>query len=180
MQKIKAAINLAKNLRTTGAVTQTSRRCQREMCSNIDPNQAQTIVEFGAGPGNITREILDTMHAESRLYTFEVSKEFCDKLENEISDARMQVVNDGAQNLDLHVKDRPDVIISSLPLTIFSKDLRNSILQLCYERLPSGSYFSQVMYSKIHKGLLSEIFETVNITTLLSIPIENVYHCQKA
>lgn len=179
MSKIKSAIRLAKNIRTTGAINQTSRRCELEICSKVSGEANKVYAEFGAGPGNITREILSRLHPDSQLYTFEVNKEFCDRLANDIKDSRLHIINDSASNIEQHIPNKVDGIISSLPLTIIPKEVRLDIIHNAYHYLKDEGYYSQIMYSTYLKNLLYDQFDKISRTRLFSFPIENIFHCQK-
>ena len=179
ISKIKSAIRLAKNIRTTGAVNQTSRRCEIEICAKISNQPNMVYAEYGAGPGNITREILSRLHETSKLYTFEVNKDFCERLTAEIDDPRLHVVNDSASNISTHIANPVDAIVSSLPLTIIPKDIRLDIIHNAYHYLKQGGHFSQIMYSTYLKGILYDQFDIITRKKLLSFPIENIFHCQK-
>ena len=88
----KTVLAYSKNVATTGALFETSKFVVREMSNLVTPGQPQVIVELGAGHGNITEGILKRMHPDSRLFAFELHKDFCDEIEARIADKRLQVV----------------------------------------------------------------------------------------
>jgi len=71
----KSVVDFTKNVKTTGALYQTSKQIEKEICSKIDQN-TKVVVEFGTGLGNITQRILDKLPADGKLYSFEVKAEF--------------------------------------------------------------------------------------------------------
>lgn len=179
LERIKAAVRLTRHIRTTGAINQSSRRCQIEMCSKLANTPHQIIVEFGAGPGNITREILSKIHESSTLYSFELNKEFCEQLQADIHDKRLILINDSAQNLAKYLDQPADAVISSLPLTIIPKDIREAIIAAAYNQLKSNAYFSQLQYSRVLQGIITNKFQDIERRTIWTFPMENVYHCRK-
>jgi len=176
--KLTTAIQFARNLRTTGALYETSRRVELEICQKITNDPNQTYVEFGMGHGNITREILDRISPSSQLYAFEVNSEFCQHVEEHVDDDRLIIINDGAENISQHVKTKVDGIISSIPFTLFPAQKRRSILAIAKDQLKPEKFFSQVLYSSILTRLLTEFFPDTKVIKLNGIPVEHVHHCR--
>lgn len=177
--KLQTAIQFTKNLFTTGAFTETSRGVEVEICSKLPAGANKVIVEFGMGHGNITREILSKVSKDSKVYSFEVNKDFCEYVEKEIKDPRLVVVNDAAENMDKYVKGPVDAFISSIPFTFIPKEVGDEIIRLSYEKLNSGCYFSQVLYSGFHFRRFEKIFDESIKKVLVNIPLEFIYHCKK-
>ena len=59
----------------TGAISETSRKVELEICRYITKDKDVVVVEFGMGHGNITKEILNNISQNSILYAFEVKEE---------------------------------------------------------------------------------------------------------
>jgi phospholipid N-methyltransferase len=178
MNKFNTAIQLAKNLKTTGALYQTSKKLGIEISSRLPQKGVKVFVEFGLGHGNITQEILSKIDKDAKLYSFEVNEEFCTYVKKHIKDERLIIINEGAETLRKHISVPVDGIVSSLPLTFFSSEKRNDIMQSIKESLKADAYYSQIMYSKRLKKYLEETYKTVDIKTLIGIPMEYVYHCK--
>jgi len=176
--KFNTAIQFVRNLRTTGALYETSRRVELEICSKLTKDPNQTYLEFGMGHGNITREILKRIAPSSKLYSFEINKEFCQHVEEEIVDDRLIIVNDGAENVTKYVETQVDGIISSIPFTLFPAQKRKVILELTKNQLKPGKHLSQVLYSTILTKLFMEFFPETDIVKLNGIPVEHVHHCR--
>jgi len=64
--KLKTAIHLAKNIRTTGALYQTSKKVEREIGAKLTDKDNQIFVEFGLGHGNITEAVLSRIAPTSK------------------------------------------------------------------------------------------------------------------
>lgn len=178
-QKIKTAIEFTKNLLITGAFKETSRRVEIEICRNIPKDENLTIVEYGMGHGNITKEILSRMSPSSKLYTFEVNEQFCQHVEETLIDERLVIINDGAQNVKDHVTSPVDAIVASIPYTFFSEDLRKQIMEDSYELLSSERFYSQILYTRFHLKKFREVFDRCERKMLLNFPPEYIYHCYK-
>ena len=102
-KKLKTTLEFTKNLFTTGAFSETSREVEIEICRHISDKPNQVIVEYGMGHGNLTREILNKIAPTSKVYTFEVNEEFCEHVRKELKDDRLIIINDGAENMKLHI-----------------------------------------------------------------------------
>lgn len=178
-QKLKTSIAYAKNLLTTGAISETSRAVELNICKYIPTGEGRTIVEFGMGHGNITREILNTISPTSKLYAFEVKKSFCKHVSESILDPRLIIVNDGAQNLKKHIKGNIDSVISSIPFSFFGKEKGLAIIQDAHDLLEYNSYYSQVLYTKFNFKKFQEIFEECYMTSNKNTIKEYIYHCKK-
>lgn len=178
MQKIKTAFEFSKKLGTTGALFETSKKVEVEICRYIVPDTPQLIIEYGAGHGNITKAILSKMNANSKLFAFEVHPEFCEVLKS-ISDERLSVINDSAQFVDKYVQSEVDCIISSIPFSFIPNNILTDILQKSRDILSENGTISQVLYSAYHIKWYKKFFSNVSYKILLSIPIEFIYHSKK-
>lgn len=178
-QKIKTSIEFSKNLFVTGAMSETSRKVEVEICQHIPMDRDVIIVEFGMGHGNITKAILNKISPNSKLYTFEVNKEFCDYVRKSIQDERLEIINDGAENMNKLINQKIDGVISSIPFSFFSKEKGISIIQDAYDSLSNEAYYSQVLYTKFNFKKFQMIFDACEIKKFYGIPTEYIYHCQK-
>lgn len=178
-QKIKTTIEFTKNLFTTGAFMETSRKVEVEICRYLPKDKDITVVEFGMGHGNITREILNNISPASKVYAFEVKEEFCEHVRQTIKDERLIVINDGAENVKKHIEGEIYSVIASIPFSFFSKEKGLGIIQDAYDLLENQHYYSQVLYTKFNFKKFEAIFENCELKKLPNIPPEYIYHCQK-
>lgn len=178
-QKLKTRLEFAKNLFVTGAISETSRKVELEICSNIPKDKDVIVVEFGMGHGNITREILNSISLNSKLYSFEVNERFCEHVKSTILDDRLVIINDGAENMTKHINQPVHSVISSIPFTFFSKEKGIGIIQDSYDLLVSNGYYSQVLYTKFNFKKFQMIFDKCEILECPNLPTEYIYHCQK-
>jgi len=175
---LKSVIDFTKNVKTTGALYQTSKQIEKEICSKINTD-TKIVVEFGTGLGNITKRILDQMPADGKLYSFEVNAEFLEDVKELLQDDRLVLINDSAQHFEKYVKEEVDCFISSIPVTLIPKEVVKSVIQKSYDALKIGNYFCQVLYSPFHKKKFSAVFEEVKIETVASVPVGFIHHCRK-
>lgn len=174
---LKSSAKLLKNVKRTGAFTQTSKRVEKEISIHIDPGVRQVIVEFGAGPGNITKHILSRMNSESILLAFEIEEDFQKDL-NGIEDSRLQVISDSAEKLEKFLNGRKaDVIISSIPITILPKNIYITIMNAVVANLSENGRFEQVLYSN-QSSRFSKFFSDIQVKRVFNIPPATIHHCK--
>jgi phospholipid N-methyltransferase len=178
-KKLATSIQYIKNILTTGAVGQTSREVELEICAHLPKGDNKIIVEYGMGLGNITMEVLNTISPTSKLYAFEVNKDFCEKARKTINDQRLIIINSGAETLLDYIQEPVDGFISSIPFSFFSKEVSAQIIQSSYDLLREGSYFSQVLLTKFNFKKFTKVFDECEMIRLGNIPVEFIYHCRK-
>lgn len=171
------------NKSEVGAVAPSSKILGKKMYGDLDFNKAKCIVEFGPGTGVFTLEILKRMNEDALLIVFETNESFFLKLKSNIGDKRLLLVNDSAERVGDYIVangfDKADYIISSLPLTVFPKELKNSILDESKKFLKEGGEFIQFQYSLNAYKLLKEKFSGVKLKfTPVNIPPAFVYKCK--
>lgn len=179
-QKFKTSIAYTKNLFVTGAIIQSCRSVEVEICRYIPKEDYKIIVEFGMGLGNITREILNNMAPNSKLFAFEVNKNFCDQVRKTITDDRLIIINDGAENIKKHLQVEVHSVIASMPLSFFSKEKQVGIIQDVYDVLANDAYYTHSLYSKIPFRKFQNIFDSCYIEKIKdNMPTAYIYHCKK-
>ncbi|MEN6425438.1 MAG: rRNA adenine N-6-methyltransferase family protein [Phycisphaerales bacterium] len=154
-----------------GTVVQSGRTLAAKMAEEI--NDSVQVVEFGAGTGPVTREILRRLPENASLTSFEINRDFCRCLED-IDDPRLQIVNDDAIHCERYV-DQPDCIVSGLPLTLFDGRAREEILAIAGR---SGR-FIQLQYTTAVGRDLKRYFSEVRLKFVpLNFPPAFVYVCR--
>jgi len=179
MSKLKTALAFTKNVFTTGAIFETSRKVELSITSKLSDQEDLVVVEYGMGHGNITKEILNKIGPNAKVYAFEVNKKFCDLVAEQIDDPRLTIVNKGAEEIDQVVLEEVDHIVSSIPFTLFSKEKTQQIFEISYKKLKSKGSFSQVQYSKVMKKKFDKFFDRLEELTISKLPPEFIYHCYK-
>lgn len=180
-KKLKTTFEFTKNLFTTGALTETSREVEIEICSRLPEGERKVIVEYGMGHGNITREILKHISPASKVYSFEVNEKFCRHVREEIQDDRLIIINDSAEQVKKRVEEEAvDGFIASIPFTFLSNEVGARIILDSYEMLAPGGYYSQVLYTRFNYKKFTRIFDECSITKIPNIPTEYIYHCRKS
>lgn len=170
--------------KVVGAIAPSSRYLKKKMLENIDFSKTKVIIELGPGTGVFTHEIISKMPSDATLLVFEVNEAFYKRLKNNINDQRVHLIHDSAEKIDEYLKkhnlDKADVVVSSLPLAVFTTELRENILHASINALiPSGKYI-QFQYSLQARTLLKKVFKNVKISfTAFNFPPAFVYTCIK-
>lgn len=173
-----------KDKKMVGAMAPSSKYLAQKMMQNIDFNSAEVIIELGPGTGVFTDEIIEKMSETAHLLVFELNDLFFERLEKRIDHPRVHIIHDSAEHIERYIEQfqltQADVVVSSLPLAVFSEELRNLVLNASHRSLkPTGKYI-QFQYSLQSKKLLKNLYSKVSIAfTPLNFPPAFVYTCDK-
>ncbi|MCK9272351.1 methyltransferase [Candidatus Gracilibacteria bacterium] len=169
-----------KSPKTVGSFVPSSHKLISSMLKNIDFLEDLLIVEFGAGTGVITKQILKKISPNSKILVFEIHSEFIDEL-NKIKDPRVKIIHDGAQNITNYLNgEKADVIISGLPFGSLPKKLGKSILDESHKNLKLNGKFVQFQYFLQNKKDIFNTFKNHKISLqLLNFPPAFIYKCEK-
>ncbi len=171
MDSLRFARQFLRHPRQLGTPFQSGRMLARTMAEEV--GRSVRVVEFGAGTGPVTREILRRLPENGRLTCFEVNPEFCRCLER-IDDPRLCVINDDATRCGRYVS-QPDCVVSGLPLTLFDGRARETILAIARR---SGLYV-QLQYTPAMGQDIRRHFPDVRLKfVVLNFPPAFVYVCR--
>ncbi|MFC5623475.1 class I SAM-dependent methyltransferase [Algoriphagus winogradskyi] len=179
MGKSGLLLELYSNLGTTGAVTFSSKTLVKKMLTHVDFKGAKLIIELGGGDGSITKGIVSKLAPDAELLVFEISKSFCESMEKEFPQKNVRIINDSAENIGRYIEGRKaDYVLSSLPFSFFSPELKDQILSQAKISLSQSGQFIQICYSYLLKNLFKKHFSSVNTSfTLKNIPPAFVMVC---
>jgi len=167
-----------------GSVRPSSRFLAKKMLRSIDFNSDKVIIELGPGTGVFTFEIIKKMKPDAILLVFELNITFIRNLRKLIKDERVLLINDSAEKIEEYLikynLEKADVIVSSLPLSNFPDELKESIVLNSHKSLKKNGKFIQFQYSLANKEMFAAIFNKISTTfTLLNFPPAFVYTCIK-
>lgn len=168
--------------RQVGAILPTSRRAVNDMLDLTDFTGARCVVEFGAGTGVYTREILARLRPDARLVAFEVDPDLAAALEREFTDPRLRVVTDSAAEAETYLDgSRADIIVSGLPFTSLPSGLGRRILERAREALGPGGVLLVLQYSPMIQGELRRMFGAVRWRlSPFNVPPAFLFACRAA
>jgi len=130
-----------------GAVLPTQRFASNIMASEIS-SKISTVVELGAGTGQITKSIIDKKLKHENLFLVEVNKEFSEILKRKFPNAN--IYNEDAisflDKFQTRFGKKIDIIVSGIPLVSLDKNTREKICELSVENLSENGKFFQITY----------------------------------
>lgn len=136
--------------RTIGAVAPTSRGVARRIARLAAVERAQRMVEFGAGTGAITSELLAAMPDDGRLWAYEIHPPFVQHLRAAVGDPRFNVLETSAEAIgelrDREAPDGFDAIVSSIPFSLIGPEQTPVILRAARKALRPGGRFVALQY----------------------------------
>jgi len=111
----------------------------------VDWNRARVFLEYGPGVGTFTTEILRRMRPDAVLVVLETNTDFVQFLRAKLQDNRLHVVHGSAADAGAVLArlqlNRADYVISGIPYTTMSPELRESILRTTHAVLdPNGAF----------------------------------------
>ena len=171
-----------KKINTVGSLKPSSKYLIRKCLKDLDFTKNQIIVEFGAGSGNFTEEILQRITTDSKLIVYETNQNFYEHCLKKFKNYKNFEIHhlsalefDKTQSLQ---NKKVDHIISSLPLSLLNKELIDAIMQKVVLHLKSDGYFVQYQYSFEKYTYLKEKFKHVKLDFVLrNIPPSFIYKC---
>ena len=170
MKSLRFAYEFLKYPIQVGTFTQSSKVLAKKMAEQI--NGSAKVVEFGAGTGSVTTEILKRLPENGRLTCFEINSKFCKQLEK-INDSRLQIINDDAKNCE-HYVDGVDCIVSGLPLTLFAKSKKERILAITSK----SKRYIQLQYTPLLSKKMRHYFSDVKLKFVpQNVPPAFIYVC---
>lgn len=133
-----------RNPRQIGSVIPSSRYLERRVVALADIAHAKTVVELGTGTGGITRAVLATMSADTRLLGIEINPRLHQLLTG-FDDPRLIAHFGSAEQLSeilrRHQLPAPDAIISGIPFSTMDRELGSRILAAIADTLAPGGRF---------------------------------------
>ena len=170
-----------KDKQMVGAICPSTCFLGEKMIENVDFDKARMIVELGPGTGVFTELILNRMHPDAKLLAFELNDSFYRNLAKRFDDPRVQIIHDSAEKIaDYTDGKKVDAVISSLPLMVFSEELRNNVVNAAYDSLKKDGKYMQFQYSLQSKKLLQSVYKNVSVKfTMKNLPPAFVYTCSK-
>ena len=170
----------AKNISNTGAIYETSFAAAREITKYVDINKKQVIVEFGSGTGSITKLIKEKMHPDSQLYCFEANNDMVDYLRKHFQQENIIIFHKSAWEFKNNIAEPVDIVISSLPISFFSKKEMDELLVDVNDRLKKDGVFSQIVYNYFYLNKVKKKFSMLSKKTMFkNFPPAHVFHVAK-
>lgn len=162
-----------------GSFCESSKMVAQRIAKYVEIYEPETIIEYGAGNGAITREILKSIKKDAQLYAIETNQNLFRGLKNSLTDERLTLIHGNAVDARFLIPKKAktsgvDLIVSGIPFRFFSKErcfniLRNSAWML----KPEGIFLSYQTWippfitSRGFNKLLSPYFTNIKSENIL-------------
>jgi phospholipid N-methyltransferase len=176
------ASNFLRNPYMLGSIVPSSRFLVDAVLAPVDWSRARVIVEYGPGVGTFTTEILRRMRNDATLVVIETNLEFVKFLGSQLTDARLIVEHDSAQNvrgiLARHGLPGADYVVSGIPLGSMPDTLRAEIAVASREALgPAGELLVYQFTSRTLPVLRQTFRQVRRGFELRNFPPAQFFHC---
>jgi phosphatidylethanolamine/phosphatidyl-N-methylethanolamine N-methyltransferase len=133
----------------TGAIAPSSPQLARAISTSIPEHGNPVVVELGAGTGPFTAEIQRKLAGRGRHLAVEVNPKLARLLRSRFE--QTEVIEDDARHLPSLLLERglshADIVISSLPWTVFAPATQELLLNAVIDVLTPSSVFSTFAYA---------------------------------
>lgn len=175
----------------TSAIVPSSPWLAERMIEDVQLEQANVVVELGAGTGAFTRAIQRELHPAAVFVAVEINPLFANHLHRRYP--RVNVVNDSAERLGEHLQSlghtSADCVLSGLPWAGFTGEEQKRVLGAVLDILRPGGYLTTYAYNHVawlpggrrFRKLLRSSFDSVTTTRTewRNLPPAFVYRCRK-
>lgn len=126
-----------------GAIKPTSDFAAKKLAGLIEPNH-KFIIEYGAGDGALTKEILKTLPPDGLLIAVEINSSFINELKK-IQNNQLLIISNNVADIskDLAKLGLPkvDVVISGIPFSHIKAETGKEIIRNTYQSLAESGMF---------------------------------------
>lgn len=179
---LKAAIKQPLQIST---LFQTSSATVNKLLSPLHSDNHCSLLELGVGAGAVTKKAHKVMKDKGKYLGFEINTELYSFVTKKYKD--FQFVCASAEALSDYTKNRKyDLIVSTLPWSLFDDFTRKSILDEVSKHLEKGGYFKTYMVcnalvtgsGRRFRKQLEERFEVSSRWVFFNIPPAKVFECR--
>lgn len=126
--------------------------------SGISNKRNIHILELGAWYGNVTKEIIEHLHASSTLTAIEFDTTRFQELKR-FEQKNVKILHASVAHLDEYIDEKSiDCIISTLPLGSFEKSFTQEILQKISYVLKEDGKYIQYQYWMVNRSDVKKLF----------------------
>lgn len=181
-QFFKAAIKKPLQIST---LFQTAPATVSKLLSPLKQDNHCSVLELGVGAGAVTKKAYQVMKSKDKYLGFEINNDLYQFVSTKYKD--FHFVCASAEAIADYAKDKKyDLIISTLPWSLFDDFMRKSILDEISKHLEKGGYFKTYMVcnalvtgsGRRFRKQLEDRFEVSSKWVFLNMPPAKVYECR--
>lgn len=178
------ALGFLKHPNRVGGMLPSSPFLVESVLKQVDWEEANVIVEYGAGLGAFTYGLLERMRPNAQLIAFEINRDFFQFLGRTFHDARLCLVHESATEVAAVLArlglSRADYVISGIPFLTLPEEERELIVRNTYSVLRPNGKFLVYQFSGVVRPYLERVFGRVSRTfELLNILPARVFNCAR-
>jgi phospholipid N-methyltransferase len=176
------ARNFIKHPKMLGSIIPSSPFLVEHMLAHMAWEKAKVLVEYGPGVGTFTQEMLQRMRPDAVLLVLETNEDFVEFLESAYPDPRLEIVHRSAEDIEAVLEEKglgsADYIVSGIPLSTLSSDVKEGILRSTQRALTPSGAFLLYQFSPSILPHLRKVFSNVqrNFVPLNLLPA-HFYYC---
>ncbi|MCC5925714.1 MAG: hypothetical protein JJU41_04055 [Bacteroidetes bacterium] len=160
--------------KNVASVTPTSANVVNKICDRMDFSRDVVVIEYGAGTGVFTFEMMKRMSSGSRLLAFETNSDLAAMLRKH-ADERM-IISEESAELVTQVREQADLpladyVLSGIPFSFLKSDIREKLVVKTKENLKNGGHFMAYQASWLMKDTIENVFGNLDTESyLFNIP----------
>ncbi len=169
--------------RSVGAVIPSSRQLAKQITTPISFDEASCIIEYGAGTGVFTQELISNKRPETLLLVIETNESFYKTLKSKYGHLeRVHVIHGSAEHVAQYMRQyevpKVDYVVSGLPFTSLPAALSSLILGQTAKVLGQEGKFITFQYSKVKYNFFRTFFADIQIKKVhYNVPPAYVFTC---
>jgi phospholipid N-methyltransferase len=184
-QMVLFARNFFKHPKLVGWLLPSSRFLVDEVLKQVDWANTGVVVEYGAGTGTFTKEILNRLRPDGHLVALEINPEFYAFLSRSIQDPRLHLVRESAAEIDAILErlgfTQVDYVISGIPFKTLPRGVRHAIVTKTHSVLRPRGGFLVYQLSGAVLPHLEQVFGNVSRDfALLNIIPARLFYCARS
>lgn len=114
-------MNYLSKLFSTGAIRETPEKVKQTLLHEAGTQQVKTVVEIGAGKGELTEALLTNKLRFLHYYAFEIDEKACQNLQFAFPEIILKQENAFEFAAHLPPEEKIDLFLSSIPLSFYSQ-----------------------------------------------------------
>lgn len=173
-----------KHPRDIGAIIPSSKQLTKRMMDAISFQNATCIVEYGAGTGAFTKQLIINRDPHTTLLIIERNKQFYEILCRKYGHFNnVYIVHGSAEYIDDYMKQfsisKIDYVISGLPFTSLPLSMSQLILKKTAHLLGTNGTFVTFQYSKVNQSFFQTFFKQIESKKVYwNVPPAYIFMCK--
>jgi len=149
-----------------GSLVPSSKALVKRLAERVDWPNTRVIVEYGPGVGTITSAMLDRLPPDGVLVAIDYNRDLADYLRRALPDPRLRVAHASAADVESVLQsfdlDGADCVLSGIPHSTLSPELRAEIFRSTYRVLRPGGNFIVYQFTGAVLPQLRQVFGEVH------------------